>query len=119
MPAGMRQLGEDERLELIDALKAKWDEARDPIWDTRYDLRLDLRYAAEIRAPGPCSPERSRAGPQVNRKYQSTSVLSLASLDTIGKVRHLGGTSHSPRRILAISALLATISAISDRDLGD
>ena len=31
MPAGMRQLREDERLELIDALKAKWDEARDPI----------------------------------------------------------------------------------------
>ena len=30
MPAGMRQLGEDERLELIDALKAKWDEARHP-----------------------------------------------------------------------------------------
>ena len=46
---GMRQLGEDERLELVDHLKTKWDE--------------------------------------VNKVYQQTSVLSLASLDTIGKVK--------------------------------
>jgi len=48
-PAGMRQLEEGERLELVDQLKAKWDE--------------------------------------VNATYQRSSVLSLASLDTIGKVK--------------------------------
>merc|ERR1712226_229736 len=48
-PAGMRQLQEDERLGLVDSLKAKWDE--------------------------------------VNGTYQRSSVLSLASLDTIGKVK--------------------------------
>jgi len=48
-PAGMRQLPETERVELIDSLKAKWDE--------------------------------------VNGTYQRSSVLSLASLDTIGKVK--------------------------------
>lgn len=48
-PAGMRQMGEDERGELIHALKTKWD--------------------------------------AVNKTYQGSSVLSLASLDTIGKVK--------------------------------
>mmetsp|Transcript_30689 Transcript_30689/g.67226 ORF Transcript_30689/g.67226 Transcript_30689/m.67226 type:complete len:87 (+) Transcript_30689:1086-1346(+) len=48
-PSGMRQLEEGERLELIDQLKAKWDD--------------------------------------VNATYQRSSVLSLASLDTIGKVK--------------------------------
>lgn len=48
-PEGMRQLEEGERLELIEQLKAKWDE--------------------------------------VNATYQRTSVLSLAALDTIGKVK--------------------------------
>ena len=48
-PAGMRLLGDEERLQLIDDLKAKWD--------------------------------------QVNVTYQQSSVLSLASLDTIGKVK--------------------------------
>jgi len=48
-PAGMRLLGEEERLGLIDDLKAKWD--------------------------------------AVNSTYQQGSVLSLASLDTIGKVK--------------------------------
>jgi len=48
-PPGMRLLPEDERLQLIDQLKQKWD--------------------------------------QVNGLYQSSSCLSLASLDTIGKVK--------------------------------
>ena len=48
-PAGMRLLEEGERAQLIDDLKAKWD--------------------------------------QVNTQYQQSSVLSLASLDTIGKVK--------------------------------
>lgn len=48
-PPGMRLLPEDERLKLIDELKAKWD--------------------------------------NVNATYQQSSVLSLASLDTIGKVK--------------------------------
>jgi hypothetical protein len=46
---GMRLLPEEERLKLIDELKAKWD--------------------------------------SVNSTYQQSSVLSLASLDTIGKVK--------------------------------
>ena len=45
----MKLLGEEERLQLIDDLKAKWD--------------------------------------KVNVTYQQSSVLSLASLDTIGKVK--------------------------------
>jgi len=49
VPPGMRVLAEDERLKLIDELKAKWD--------------------------------------YVNATYQQSSVLSLASLDTIGKVK--------------------------------
>jgi len=48
-PAGMRLMAEEERQELIVALKKKWD--------------------------------------QVNKTYQGSSVLSLASLDTIGKVK--------------------------------
>jgi len=48
-PAGMRQLPEEERAGLVDALKAKWQD--------------------------------------VNKAYQGSSVLSLASLDTIGKVK--------------------------------
>ena len=48
-PPGMRLMPDDERNELVRALKIKWDE--------------------------------------VNKRYQSTSVLSLASLDTIGKVK--------------------------------
>jgi len=48
-PPGMRLMPEEERNELVRALKTKWDE--------------------------------------VNKRYQSTSVLSLASLDTIGKVK--------------------------------
>ena len=48
-PPGMRQMGDDERAGLVDALKKKWD--------------------------------------SVNKLYQSSSVLSLASLDTIGKVK--------------------------------
>ncbi|KAL1511052.1 hypothetical protein AB1Y20_005876 [Prymnesium parvum] len=49
IPAGMRLLPDEERLKLIDELKAKWD--------------------------------------SVNSTYQQSSVLSLASLDTIGKVK--------------------------------
>lgn len=48
-PAGMRQLPEEERVAMVNALKTKWD--------------------------------------QVNKLYQSTSCLSLRSLDTIGKVK--------------------------------
>lgn len=48
-PEGMRLLPEDERAQLIEDLKAKWD--------------------------------------AVNSTYQQSSVLSLASLDTIGKVK--------------------------------
>ena len=48
-PEGMRLMGEEERLMLINDLKTKWGE--------------------------------------INGYYQSTSVLSLASLDTIGKVK--------------------------------
>jgi len=48
-PPGMRLMPEEERLELIAALKSKWD--------------------------------------AVNKTYQQSSVLSLASLDTIGKVK--------------------------------
>uniref|UniRef100_A0A7S4BZ51 Enkurin domain-containing protein n=2 Tax=Chrysotila carterae TaxID=13221 RepID=A0A7S4BZ51_CHRCT len=55
-PSGMRQLEEGERLELIDQLKAKWDD--------------------------------------VNATYQRSSVLSLASLDTIGKVKRCARLSH-------------------------
>lgn len=49
IPAGMRQMAEEERTELVNSLKAKWD--------------------------------------AVNKQYQQSSVLSLASLDTIGKVK--------------------------------
>jgi len=49
IPPGMHQLPEDERTQLVLALKAKWD--------------------------------------AVNKQYQQSSVLSLASLDTIGKVK--------------------------------
>jgi len=48
-PPGMRLMPEEERMELIGALKQKWD--------------------------------------AVNKTYQQSSVLSLASLDTIGKVK--------------------------------
>ena len=48
-PSGMRLMADDERNELVRALKTKWDD--------------------------------------VNRLYQGSSVLSLASLDTIGKVK--------------------------------
>jgi len=48
-PPGMRTLPEDERMELMNALKTKWD--------------------------------------AVNKTYQGSSVLSLQSLDTIGKVK--------------------------------
>ena len=78
MPAGMRQLGEEERLALIDSLKAKWDEV-----NRKYQLTYLQTYLLTYL--------------QVNRKYQSSSVLSLASLDTIGKVR-------SRRLIIMISA---------------
>jgi hypothetical protein len=49
IPAGMRQMADDERTQLVNSLKAKWD--------------------------------------AVNKQYQQSSVLSLASLDTIGKVK--------------------------------
>jgi len=48
-PAGLKLMGEDERVDLVVNLKKKWD--------------------------------------AVNKTYQQTSVLSLASLDTIGKVK--------------------------------
>ena len=48
-PSGMSLMPEDERMELVTALKKKWD--------------------------------------SVNSMYQQSSVLSLASLDTIGKVK--------------------------------
>ena len=48
-PEGMRLMVDDERSELVQSLKSKWD--------------------------------------AVNKTYQSSSVLSLASLDTIGKVK--------------------------------
>jgi len=48
-PSGMRLMTDDERGELVTALKKKWD--------------------------------------AVNSMYQQSSVLSLASLDTIGKVK--------------------------------
>jgi len=49
IPAGMRQMDDEERTQLVSSLKAKWD--------------------------------------SVNKQYQQSSVLSLASLDTIGKVK--------------------------------
>ena len=49
IPQGMRQLPEEERVELIEMLKSRWDE--------------------------------------VNKVYQTTSVLSLKSLDSIGKIK--------------------------------